>query len=69
MVQLKYFLSFVFLALWVVVNGKTEIVVDGAIEVCGKDRSFDYSQIEIIPYNDTYVVLNGNYHHFCYSHD
>ena len=66
MVQLNYLLSFVFLSMWVVVYGKIEIVFDEGMEVCGKGRNFDLSQLDFIPFNDTHTVLNGNYHHFCY---
>ena len=66
MVQLKYLLNFVFLALWIVVYGRIEIFFDGSIDNCGKDRNFDLSELELIPFNDTHVVLNGKYYHFCY---
>ena len=69
MVQLKNLLKLIFLALWVVVNGKIEIVFDGGIENCGEGRSLDLSKLEFVPVNDTHVVLNGIYQHFCYLYD
>ena len=63
MIQLNYMLIFQFIALWVVVYGKIEIVLDGNVEYCGEGRNFDLSQLEFIPYNDTHMFLNGKSHH------